>query len=79
MSRLSRRKNRYGELITTPTNVIYILELYRSNIYIMDFLKLQPKIKKLGDSILNYIKTLEDYIKTLDFEKNSFLYITRRP
>ena len=36
----------------------------------MDFLKLQPKIKKLGDSILNYIKTL-------DFEKNSFLYITR--
>lgn len=43
----------------------------------MDFLKLQPKIKKLGDSILNYIKTLEDYIKTLDFEKNSFLYITR--
>lgn len=43
----------------------------------MDFLKLQPKINTLGDSILNYIKKLEYYIKTLDFEKNSFLYITR--
>ena len=43
----------------------------------MDFHELQSKIEKLGDSILNYIKTLENYIKTLDFEKNSFLYITR--